>query len=90
MSDPLYSLRQVADFTGTPIDTVRRWVLEGRIEVERVGPLRLKRVRVKQSVLVSDLPECPEVTQSAGQLIAFRVVPFYSFFSAVRFPLPTQ
>jgi excisionase family DNA binding protein len=56
MSDPLYSLRQVADFTGTPIDTVRRWVLEGRIEVERVGPLRLKRVRVKQSVLLALFP----------------------------------
>jgi excisionase family DNA binding protein len=56
MNDPLYSLRQVADFTGTPIDTVRRWVLEGRIEVERVGPLRLKRVRVKQSVLLTLFP----------------------------------
>lgn len=65
MSEPLYSLRQVAQVTDTPIATVRRWVLEQRIPVERVGPLRLKRVRVRHSVLVELFPHVEKVTHSA-------------------------
>jgi excisionase family DNA binding protein len=61
MSDPLYSLREVADFTGTKLRTVRRWVNEDRIPVERVGPLRLKRVRVKHSVLLALFPNAPKL-----------------------------
>lgn len=56
MTDPLYSLRQVAKLTDTPIWTVRRWVHEQRIQVERVGPLHLKRIRVRHSVLVKLFP----------------------------------
>ena len=56
MDDPLYSLREVADLTNTPIWTVRGWVKEERIPVERVGPLLLKRVRVRQSVLLQLFP----------------------------------
>lgn len=63
MSDPLYSLREVSVLTSTPLDTVRRWVLEQRIPVERIGPLRLKRVRVKHSVLVALFPHV-DVAQS--------------------------
>jgi hypothetical protein len=59
MNDPLYSLRQVSHFTGAKLKTVRRWVEEERIPVERIGPLRLKRVRVKHSVLVAMFPNAP-------------------------------
>ena len=51
-----------------PIATVRRWVLEGRIPVERIGPLRLKRVRVRHSVLVAYFPQAVKLlnpTQSS-------------------------
>lgn len=51
MSEPLYSLREVATVTDTPIATVRRWVLEQRIPVERIGDTALKRVRVRKSVV---------------------------------------
>jgi hypothetical protein len=61
MSDPLYSLRQVADFTDTKLRTIRRWVEEERIPVERIGPLRLKRVRVKHSVLVAIFPNAQKL-----------------------------
>jgi hypothetical protein len=61
MSDPLYSLRQVSEFTDTKLRTIRRWVEEERIPVERIGPLRLKRVRVKHSVLVAIFPNAPKL-----------------------------
>jgi hypothetical protein len=61
VNEPLYSLRQVSIFTDTKISTVRRWVEEKRIPVERVGPLRLKRVRVKHSVLVALFPNAPKL-----------------------------
>lgn len=64
MIEPLYSLREVATLTNTKIDTVRSWVREGRIEVERVGPLRLKRVRVKHSVLIQFFPNLVDVSKS--------------------------
>jgi excisionase family DNA binding protein len=54
--DRLYSLREVATLTDTSISTVRRWVEDKRIPVERVGPLVLKRLRVRHSVLVRLFP----------------------------------
>lgn len=66
--DPLYSLREVARLTDTPLATVRRWVLEQRIPVERIGPLALKRVRVRHSVLLALFPHAvklPNLNQSA-------------------------
>jgi hypothetical protein len=68
ISDPLYSLKEVAALTDTPIWTVRGWVREGRIQVERVGPLRLKRVRVRQTVLLQLFPHLTaKVGESWGQ-----------------------
>jgi excisionase family DNA binding protein len=65
MSDPLYTLKEVAALTETPLWTVRGWVREGRIQVERIGPLTLKRVRVRQSVLLQLFPHiAPKVSQS--------------------------
>lgn len=61
MSDRLYSLREVADLTDTKIHTVRRWVREQRFPVIRVGPLALKRVRVRHSVLVELFPHIEEL-----------------------------
>jgi hypothetical protein len=65
--DRLYSLREVADLTYTQIKTVRRWVKEERIPVERIGPLTLKRIRVRHSVLVEIFPhlkQLPDLDQS--------------------------
>jgi hypothetical protein len=61
--DPLYSLRDVAELTDTPIGTVRRWVQEHRIPVERIGPLALKRVRVRHSVLVDLFPHAEKLSK---------------------------
>jgi hypothetical protein len=61
MTDRLYSLREVADLTDTPIWTVRRWVHEQRIPVERTGPLLLKRVRVRHSVLIRLFPHAEKL-----------------------------
>lgn len=55
--DPLYSLTEVSRLTNTPLSTVRRWVFERRIPVERIGPLMLKRVRVRRSVLKAFFPQ---------------------------------
>jgi predicted site-specific integrase-resolvase len=65
----MYSLRQVADMTDTQIETVRRWVRHGRVPVERIGPLTLKRVRVRHSVLAQLFPHLSLVipTHSAPQ-----------------------
>jgi hypothetical protein len=68
VSDRLYSLREVADITDTPLATVRRWVVDDRIPVERIGPLVLKRIRVRHSVLVQLFPHAEKlrnVDQSA-------------------------
>jgi hypothetical protein len=54
--DRLYSLTQVARLTETPLRTVERWVFEQRLPVERIGPLRLQRVRVRHSVLLEFFP----------------------------------
>lgn len=54
--DRLLSLREVATLTGTPYLTVRRWVDEKRIRVERVGPTKLPRVRIRVSVLREIFP----------------------------------
>jgi hypothetical protein len=68
VSDPLYSLKEVATLTETPLWTVRGWVREGRIQVERVGPLQLKRVRVRQSVLLQLFPHvASKLSQSREQ-----------------------
>lgn len=56
VNEPLYSLRQVSELTDTNLETVRSWVRDDRIAVERVGPLRLKRVRVRHSVLIALFP----------------------------------
>lgn len=61
MGDRLLSLRQVADLTDTKLSTVRRWVRDDRIPVDRVGPLRLKRVRVRASVLVGLFPHLKDL-----------------------------
>jgi hypothetical protein len=50
-----YTLRQVAEMTGTPLPTVRHWVWVAKVlPVEHVGPTR--RVRVRRSVLVRFFP----------------------------------
>lgn len=56
MTDRLLPLREVARLTDTPLSTVRRWVVEKRIPVERIGPLKLQRVRVRASVLREKFP----------------------------------
>ena len=60
-ADPLYSLRTVAELIDTPLWTVRRWVQEGRIPVERTGPLTLKRVRVRHSELLKLFPHAEKL-----------------------------
>lgn len=65
----MYTLRQAATMTDTTLHTVRRWVAHGLLPVERVGPLKLKRVRVRRSVLVALFPHaniCKEVSQSVS------------------------
>lgn len=68
MIEPMYSLRQVAEFTESKLHTVRRWVAHEQIPVERIGPTKLKRVRVRRSVLIALFPHLslslPQVTQS--------------------------
>ena len=54
--DPLLTLGEFAVLTETPIDTVRGWVKDQRLEVERVGPRVLRRVRVRQSVMFRLFP----------------------------------
>lgn len=56
MTERLFKLSEVARLTDTPIGTVRRWVAEKRIPVERVGPLKLKRVRVTETVMREKFP----------------------------------
>lgn len=58
--DPMYSLRQVATMTDSTLATVRRWVKYDRLPVERIGPLKLKRVRVRRSVLIRLFPHLQE------------------------------
>ncbi len=58
MKDQLFSLREVSQLTDTPLNTVRRWVAEQRLPVERIGPAQtLKRIRVRQSVLLQLFPD---------------------------------
>jgi excisionase family DNA binding protein len=52
--DPLLSLREVAVLTDTRLPTVRRWVREHRLDVERIGPTR--RIRVRWSVVIALFP----------------------------------
>ena len=55
--EQLLKLSEVAALTQTPIGTVRRWVYEQRLPVERVGPFVLKHVRVRRGVLRELFPE---------------------------------
>lgn len=56
--DRLLKLSDVARLTDTPIGTVRRWVREERIPVERIliGVLKLPRIRVRASVIRQKFP----------------------------------
>lgn len=38
-----YTVDQVADLLGRNVQLVRRWIREGRLEAERVGPIYLIR-----------------------------------------------
>lgn len=61
-ADSLYSLRQAADLIDTPLSTLRRWVQEGRVPVERTGPLVLKRIRIRHSVLIELFPHAEKLS----------------------------
>lgn len=54
MTDHLLSVSEAAHATREPANTIRRWIREGILPVEHVGPTR--RVRIRVSVLVKFYP----------------------------------
>lgn len=67
--DPRLSLRQVSTITGWKLGNIRRYVYESKsLPVERVGPMALKRVRMKYSAVWNAFrPDgFPDPTKSAA------------------------
>ncbi len=54
MTERLLTTAQVAHAVGVHPETVRRWVRDGSLACERVGPARL--IRVRMSVLARFFP----------------------------------
>jgi excisionase family DNA binding protein len=54
VSERLLTVGEMARATGSPQGTIRRWIREELIEVERIGPTR--RVRIKASVVLRLFP----------------------------------
>jgi hypothetical protein len=67
--DPHLSLRQVATITGWKLGNIRRYVYESKsLPVEHIGPMTLKRVRMRYSAVwnVFRPDGCPDPTKSAA------------------------
>lgn len=56
MTERLLTVKEAAVATGETERTIRRWIDEDILPVERVGPLTLKRVRIRLSVLTKFYP----------------------------------
>lgn len=70
-SDRLLTVGETARLTTSSEATIRRWIRDGRLDVERIGPTR--RVRIRGSVVVRLFPHV-DVSQS-GVSIAKSVQP---------------
>ncbi len=66
MDDQFLTVQEAADAIHESRRTVERWIYEGVLPVERVGPSKLKRVRIRLSTLQrmypSDLVRIPTQT----------------------------
>lgn len=54
MSERLLTVAEMAQLTDSTKGTIRRWIRDGRFEIERVGPTR--RVRIRASVILRLFP----------------------------------
>lgn len=67
-ADRLLTVAETAILTEVHQATVRGWIRDGLLEVERIGPRTLKRVRVRASVLKRMFPHInlPTASENDG------------------------